>query len=74
MHFVVGSAILVALVFLIFSATVGTAPHWLVRLRHLGYALSCALAGLVTGGDILALVLLLALTLALYEATARLAQ
>lgn len=74
MQFVVGSALILALVFLIFAATVGPSVACLRRLRGVGYILSFALAGLVTAGDVWAFGYLLAPSLALYEMTALLSR
>ena len=67
MLYVAGSAIIIALVFLIFAATVGPAATCLRKLRHMGYILSFALAGLVTAGDVTGLAMLVLPSLALYE-------
>lgn len=70
MHFVVGSALLLALIFLIFAAAVG--PNTCLRkMRRPGYVLGIALAALVTAGDIWAFIYLAGPTLALYEMTAQ---
>lgn len=69
MNYVVGSAILLALIFLVFAAAIG--PQTCLRkMRRPGYVLGIAVAALVTAGDIWAFVYLVGPTLALYEMTA----
>lgn len=70
MQFVVGSALIVAMVLLIFTATVGARIACLRRLRLSAYALSVGLAGLVTAGDVWGFACLLGPALALYEIAA----
>lgn len=67
MTYVAGSAIIIALVFLIFAATVGPSAACLRKLRHMGYILALALAGMVTAGDVTGLALLAVPSIALYE-------
>jgi len=74
MQFVIGSATTLAVVFLIIAITCGPSTVYLRKLRHFGYILSCAIAAAVTLGDPDAFALLLAPTLALYEATAWIAR
>lgn len=69
MHYIIGSAILLALICLIFSVAIGP-QACLGKMRRPGYVLSVALAALVTAGDIWAFAYLLGPTLALYEMTA----
>jgi len=69
MNYVVGSAILIALICLIFAVAVGP-QACLHKMRRPGYVLGVALAALVTAGDIWAFIYLLGPTLALYEMTA----
>jgi Sec-independent protein secretion pathway component TatC len=69
MNYVVGSAILLALIFLVFAAAIG--PQTCLRkMRRPGYVLGIAVAALVTAGDIWAFIYLVGPTLALYEMTA----
>lgn len=72
MQFVVGSAIVLALVFLLFAATLKPGDHSLRRLRNKAWLLSLGLSALVTAGDLAGLAALLVPTLALYEIAARL--
>jgi hypothetical protein len=72
MQFVVGSAIVLALIFLVFAATLGPGTHRLRQLRNKAWLLGLGLCAVVTAGDPAGLAMLLVPTLALYEVVARL--
>lgn len=71
MHYVVGSAIILAIVFLVFAATLGPAGQDLKRLRHKAWVVALGLAAVVTAGDVAGLAALLGPTLVMYEIAAR---
>lgn len=71
MQYVVGSAIILAIVFLVFAATLGPKQHDLRNLRHKAWIVALGLAAIVTAGDLAGLAALLGPTLVMYEIAAR---
>jgi len=69
-EFVVGSAIVAALVMLILAASGGNAVRSLRPLRGYAYVLSFAIAAMVIGGDVVSLMALALPAVALYELAA----
>lgn len=67
MEYAIGSVITLALVLLIFSATVGLSPCKLRALRRHAWVLCVAIASLVTAPDIWALLSIAGPAVAAYE-------
>lgn len=70
MQYVIGSAIILAIVFLVFAATLGPTPQNLKKLRHKAWIVAVGLAAVVTAGDLAGLAALLGPTLVMYEIAA----
>ena len=69
MEYLIGSAILLVMVLLVFAATVGSPTRHLRALRNYAYVLSFAIATAVTGADPVGLLGLFLPAVTLYEAT-----
>ncbi|HXF55792.1 MAG TPA: twin-arginine translocase subunit TatC [Hyphomicrobiaceae bacterium] len=70
MEFVVGSAIVAALVMLIFAASGGRSATSLRALRNYAYVLCFSIAAMATGADLVSLMVLALPAVALYELAA----
>ena len=71
MQYVVGSAIILAIVFLVFAATLGPGERSLKQLREQAWIVALGLAAFATAGDLAGFAALLAPTLVMYEIAAR---